>query len=286
MTVSRDYGNDLMLEMSIDGVSESDTVMRVLDRSATVTTRFGGGFVQSIDGVSGGTSGGRAVDWFFYVNGVESGRGGADFRLRGGESIWWDHRDWVAASRVPAVVGQFPEPFASGYDGNTWPTVVECMGVGPACKRVRGTLENLGANLAGGGAADAGQPGGDAAGHVQPGDAIRVLVGPWSKVSRDAVADRIDAGPETSGVFARFDSTAEGAHLIALDQQGGEADDLGGAAGLIAATRRLEDPPVWVVTGGTQSAVEAAARALDPETLHNHYAVSIGDKGPVALPEQ
>jgi hypothetical protein len=46
--------------------------LRLLQRSADVDTRYGGGFVGSIEGRSGGRQDGRPVDWFFYVNGVES----------------------------------------------------------------------------------------------------------------------------------------------------------------------------------------------------------------------
>ena len=86
--------------------------MRVLDRNAEIETRYGGGFVQSIDGLAAVEEAGAGPsDWFFYVNGVESEIGAADYPLHGGERIWWDYRDWGAAMRVPAVVGSWPEPF-------------------------------------------------------------------------------------------------------------------------------------------------------------------------------
>src|SRR5436190_11156548 len=94
LTVTRDYGTEPVLRRSIDGVHESDTVLRVLDRNAKITTRYGGGFVQSINGVAGGDPGGHVHDWFFYVNGVESEEGSADYSLHDGDTIWWDYRDW------------------------------------------------------------------------------------------------------------------------------------------------------------------------------------------------
>ena len=57
--------------------------MRVLQRNAKVTTRFGGDFVQAIDGISGGRRDGRPVDWFIYVNGILTDQGaGATARRR------------------------------------------------------------------------------------------------------------------------------------------------------------------------------------------------------------
>ena len=48
--------------------------------------------------------------------------------LSGGERVWWDHHDWEAAQRVPAVVGSFPEPFRSGTDGKRFPVRLVCLG--------------------------------------------------------------------------------------------------------------------------------------------------------------
>src|SRR6476646_9980338 len=64
LSVTRDYGADTLYSKT-DEVSESDTVMRVLERNADISTRYGGGFVQSIDGISGEESADRSLDWFF-----------------------------------------------------------------------------------------------------------------------------------------------------------------------------------------------------------------------------
>ena len=54
--MTHDFGAEPVLERAVGGVTESDTVMRVLERSADISTRYGGGFVQSIDGVEGEAS--------------------------------------------------------------------------------------------------------------------------------------------------------------------------------------------------------------------------------------
>src|SRR5690349_1612151 len=66
LTVTRDFGTVPVLHRRIDDVTESDTVIRVLERSADVTTSYGGNFVDSIEGLAGHGAG--AEDWFFYVN--------------------------------------------------------------------------------------------------------------------------------------------------------------------------------------------------------------------------
>ena len=288
LTVTREYGAVPVLERSV-GAKESDTVMRLLEGEADVATRYGGGFVHSIDGVAEGERGGDPYDWFFYVDGVESPVGAAEVDVKGGERIWWDYRDWSATNHVPAVVGSWPAPFADGIEGKQHPVVVECpqsrgslrthtvqkeprVG-GEACEATRAALGREGVKLASG----------------SPKGAIRVLVGTWDRLRSDPAAVLIEEGPAESGVYADFSPsrlqlTTPGVanrnfdgefELVALDQDGEEAQRLGPDAGLVAATSRYGGPPVWLVTGGTEEAVRAAAAALDAEHLRDHYAVAI-----------
>lgn len=259
LTVTHDFGTVPVLEKKVGGLSEADTVMRVLEGEAEITTRYGGGFVQSIDGVEGEQNGGRAQDWFFFVNGVESPVGAAEFDLEGGERIWWDYRDWTAASRVPAVVGSWPAPLRGGYHGHVHPVVVDCEGGGDACATARQKLAAAGVNVSAG----------------SPAGAIRVLVGPWQRLRSDPAAALLAAGPAESGVYAEFDGAGAATRLHGLDPAAADAREFGPAAGLVAATRRYESPPTWLVTGTTVAAVRAAAAGLDAATLRDHYAVAI-----------
>ena len=109
--------------------------MSLLMRNDAVSTRYGGGFVQSIDGLAGGSEGGAPVDWFYYVNGVEAPQGAAATNVHAGDHIWWDRHDWSQTDDIPAVVGSFPEPFLNGVEGKRLPVRVECAAVeGYACR--------------------------------------------------------------------------------------------------------------------------------------------------------
>jgi hypothetical protein len=110
--ITRDRGAHVLL---VRKVPAGVTAMRALQKAAAVKTRYGGRFVQSIDGVAGSLSAQR--DWFYFVNGYEADRGAADYKLRAGDVEWWDYRSWKHAMHVPIVVGSFPEPFLHGYDG-------------------------------------------------------------------------------------------------------------------------------------------------------------------------
>jgi len=268
LTVTRDYGRTEVLARDVGDVTESDSVMRVLERNAEISTRYGGGFVQSIDGLEAQERFGRSLDWFFYVDGVESTVGAADYPLRGGESVWWDYRDWGAAISVPAVVGSWPQPFVGGYEGRRHPVAVECQGGGRACVTVRRRLRAAGATIAAG----------------VPGDAIRMLVGPWGLVREDPAAAQVEAGPRRSGVFAGFRRGPAGYAMQGLDVGGDVARTFGPEAGLVAATRHGEAPPVWLVTGVDQEGVEAAAGLLDAASLRDRYAVAVDGGREEALP--
>jgi hypothetical protein len=259
LTVTRDFGAKPVLEEDVGDLRESDTVMRVLEGQAKITTRYGGGFVQSIEGIEAEQRGGRSYDWFYFVDGVESPIGAAEFDLDGGERIWWDYRDWTAASRVPAVVGSWPAPLRGGYGGRVHPVVLECEGGGKACGTARGALEAAGVRLSEG----------------SPRGAIRVLVGPWSRLRSDPAAALLAGGPAESGVYAEFAGEGGRLRLHGLDPTAAEARAFGPGAGLLAATRRYESPPTWLVTGATVAAVRAAAGALDAVSLRDHYAVAI-----------
>lgn len=268
LTITRDYGTVPVEPPLRDGVSESDSVMRVLERNAGITTSYGGGFVQSIAGIEGEERLGRPFDWFYYVNGVEGTVGAAEYRLHAGEAIWWDYHDWSAAMRVPAVVGSWPQPFAGGYDGKPHPVVLECLGGGPACGIARERLRQAGVTLAAGTAKGA----------------IRMLVGPWPRVRRDPAAAQLEDGPQQSGVFAEFVSRGGGFALKGLEVDGENGRDFGPGTGLVAATRRYEDPPVWVVTGGDLTGARAAAGMLDAAHLRDRYAIAVEGGEVTALP--
>ena len=66
-------------------------------------TRYGGRFVQSIDGLAGSGAGGFA-DWFYFVNGIEAAVGAADYELSPGDVVQWDYRNWRVTPDVRATL--------------------------------------------------------------------------------------------------------------------------------------------------------------------------------------
>ena len=135
--VTRDGGAKLMLNTSVPA---GTSVLQALDRKADIETRYGGRFVQSIEGVEGDL--GKRRDWFYFVNGIEPGLGAAEVKLRPGDVAWWDHRSWAARMAEPVVVGAFPEPFVHGWEGRRRPVELRLPAgfeeKGPALRRLLG----------------------------------------------------------------------------------------------------------------------------------------------------
>lgn len=270
LRVTDDFGRRSLLERTTPEVAGTDTVMRFLQRNAEVRTRFGGGFVQSIDGLAGGREQGRPIDWFFYVNGVLSEKGAAAVRVRPGSRIWWDRRDWGATMAVDAVVGSYPEPFVSGYTGERAPTRLECdASAEEACDVVQRQLLGLGLTV---GKSRPGTEGG--------GESLRVIVGQWPPIREDRALLDLERGPRASGVYARI--AEDGQRITALDERGRPAGELGPGTGLIAATRWRDEAPTWVVTGTDAAGVAAAAKAFGERALRRRYAVTVEAGGQVS----
>jgi hypothetical protein len=132
--VTRDRGERLL---HVAKVPAGLSALQGLERVAKVSTRYGGRYVRSVDGV--GERGRRS--WFYYVNGYLADRGAADYRLRAGDVEWWDFRSWRDPAQDPVVVGSFPEPFLHGYDGRRRPAVVAALD--PANGFVRAVARRL-----------------------------------------------------------------------------------------------------------------------------------------------
>jgi len=274
IAVTRDFGAESIGGQPRTDARQGDTVMRALQRDFDVKTRFGGGFVQEIDGLSGGREHGRPVDWFYYVNGIEASSGAAQRQVSPGDRIWWDRHVWQAAQRVPAVVGSFPEPFLAGAEGRRIPVQLICEASERSCQEVEQRLVAAGAT----GVSRSTVPltGGQGKG------VLRVIVGRWSQVRGDPVARTIEEGPQSSGVYARF--SADGRRLALYDQLGQTVRTLGAGGGLVAATAQESQRPTWVVTGTDDVGVAAAAAAMQENRLHDHFALALDAGHDVALP--
>jgi hypothetical protein len=270
LSVTHDFGAVPVGSATERQLPGSQTVLRMLERAFRVTTRYGGGFVESINGLSG-TSTRR--DWFYYVNGIEASRGAAGTSVHRGDRIWWDLHDWSATDSTPAVVGSFPEPFVHGEGGKRLPTTLACApDAGAACKRVAAEFRAVHVPtptaLIGTGAGS---------------DSLAVVVGTWRDLHGELAATLVEHGPGASGIYARFAGPG-GSSLQLLNPSGRVVRTLGAGAGLIAATGQSATGTVWLITGTDVAGISAAAAALTPARLRNHFALAVQGRSEMPVP--
>lgn len=270
VTVTRNFGTGQVGGASQTRVAGSETVMRMLQRHFRVSTRYGGGFVESINGISGAPS---HLDWFYYVNGVEAGAGAATTAVHRGDRIWWDLHDWTATQSIPAVVGAFPEPFVHGVGGRRLPTTIECApDVTRSCQLVSNELSSVHVPVAT-----------QLIGTGSGTDSLGVVVGTWHDLRPEIVASLIEQGPSASGVYARF-AGSRGSVLELLNPRGQIARRLGSGAGLIAATAQGSAEPTWLITGTDAKGVASAAAAFTPGALHDRFALAVSGATQLPVP--
>ena len=250
VTVTRDFGALSLAELRDERIAPPPGLARILQRYPQARARAS-----------------------LFVNGILADEPAARLRVHDGDRVWLDQHGPTVAPAIGAVVGSFPEPFAHGAGGKRLPVRVECdqPRSGP-CAAVAEKLVALGVVA-----------GRSALSRSAADDTLRVLVGPWKRLrGNDFEADRVDAGPRESGVFARFDASGE--RLDVLDVSGRPVRTLGAATGLVAAIALPERRPVWFVTGTDAAGVRAAARAFDESVLADRFALAISDDLPVAVP--
>jgi hypothetical protein len=263
VSVTRDFGAEPVVSSPPVGIEGTTPLADVLDR--VTDSLEGSRAITSVDGVDGA--------WRLWINGVRVANA-QKAKVRSGDRVWLDLPGAGVTASVPAVTGSFPEPFVHGVGGKRIPIRVECTDPkSAACNAAVKKLSDLGLVAARGGI------------NAGVNDlTIRVLVGPWSELraTRDTAVLRVDQGPSSSGIFARFG--AGGHTLDVLDGHGRSAQALGGDTGLVAATKVDDHEPVWFVTGTDEAGVEAAAGALDEATLTTDYALAVHDDRGVAVP--
>jgi Domain of unknown function (DUF4430) len=108
--VTRDRGAHVIFA---GRVPAGDNGIRTVERKLKITTRYGGRYLQSVDGIEGSLAGQR--DWFYFLDGVEGGVSAADITVHPGDILWWDYRHWTPFTmHIPVVAGAYPQPFLQG----------------------------------------------------------------------------------------------------------------------------------------------------------------------------
>lgn len=278
VVVTKDFGKELILAEAIE-IKDGTDAMTALKTVAEVETKYGGGFVQAINGLSP-EEGKSHLDWFYFINGISLSLGARDYALQHGDVEHWDLRDWSYRSFVPAIIGDFPQPFLSGVRGELKPTAVvydepfaEEAGALAASLEARGVAEVL---LTGAEALADG---------IKEQSNLIILGG-----ADNGLISELNELPKKLGFFAYM----EGGEIIVLDAGGNPAGEYGAGWGLIQATQNPWSPGgvgsgesvVFMVTGADESGIRNAANALinNSEGLRYAYAALVNNSQIIKIP--
>ena len=249
VSITRDFGR-VVLKQGTARPGQGWTAMDATKAVADVQTEYGGGFISGIAGLKS-SSGGVRKDWFYYVNGVLSGVGADQMRVRASDRIWWDYHQWNGGSYAPEAVGAYPAPFSLGYPGggNT-STIVYGTGMESVAREVGAFLRKNGASLRFSGQA----------GSFRPGEAPAMVFLSFEEAQRTAWVSAIMKDAGNTGAFVTFD----GGKLVPLDVSGKEAPTGTALTAAIVSTGSGmgDGAPTWLVLCEGRRGLDQAAGML------------------------
>ncbi|MDY6965543.1 MAG: DUF4430 domain-containing protein [Halobacteriota archaeon] len=115
--ITKDFGKDQIFSGAADGSDAMDALNGVADVDED------GGFIDAINDHHSEYPEIKN-DWFFYVNGISADVGANDYAIHDGDLLHFDLHGWELHMRIPAIIGDFPEPFLHGYRGSVQESII------------------------------------------------------------------------------------------------------------------------------------------------------------------
>jgi hypothetical protein len=280
VAVTQDFGQEIILAKEVE-IEDGTDAMTALQSAAEVETKYGGGFVQAIEGLSSEyQDDSKKRDWLYYINGISLSLGARDYALHDGDIEHWDFRDWSYQPMVPAIIGAFPQPFLNGIKGEPKPTaMVYDAPFAEEAADLATKLEERGVTGVTLNGAEALSDG------VKEQSNLIILGG-----ADNGLILELNELHKKLGFFAYF----EGDKIVVLDSKGEPAGEYGAGWGLVQATQNPWSPGgvgsgesvVFIVTGADESGVKSAASLLiaDRDSLRYAYAVLVNNNDIVKIP--
>ena len=267
VVATQNFGQELMFDETLE-VLPGTSAMSALMKVAEVETVYGGGFVNAINGVRSGFTGSQSMkmDWFIYVNGIRSNTGALDYKLRDGDTQHWDFHNWSFHHFIPAIMGDFPEPFRHGYGGKTSSTIIAYD------DNLKEDAENLERRLIRLGVSNVSIKSTGELSENEKKSSNLILLGTMDNV----FMSELNQNWKRLGFFTHF----ENGNLVVLNAQGEVVAKYDSGAGLIQATQNPWNPNgigacenvVWMVSGTDEAGVKDALDALVNHHIELQYA--------------
>ncbi len=259
ITATKNFGEHIIFSKDV-GIKAGETAMDGLEKISEVTHSYGGGFVESINGIKSTYSMGKGEkkDWFYYINGMLSPIGASDYILHPGDVERWDYHYWDSDRINTAVIADYPEPFVHGFHGKVRGTTIVYSDVFyDAAYDLQQSLNTSGV--------PASLRFLDELSNSEKKNNNLILIG---TIDNELILG-LNGNTGNLGWFIEF----EGGKLVTFNGYGGE-NYVFNHGGVIIATQNPWNPKgnwngenvVWVISGITTEDVNEAAEVL----IHNH----------------
>ena len=281
LLITRDFGRQGLMQKNVSLPARA-TVLDLLQANAEVAAKWEGSFINSINGLksdSGGLSGKR-TDWFFFINGICSDVGAAEYSLRSGETVWWDYHLWGDIGPInAAVIGCYPEPFIHGYRGQVYATtLMSSANYQDLAAMLRSALQMQGVK-----SVQSSQLSNEM---LQNRTGPVIVLGTWDELKQLPWLESLNKSYRKIGISVHF--TDSGVEL--LDGRNNVVRESGPNTGIIASTASgLGDARVlWLLVGTDAEGLKSAVDLLvnRPAQIQGFYQAAVISGSAVRLPLQ
>lgn len=276
LVVTTNFGHKKVYAKNV-GLVKDEVGMEVLFRNLDIQTAYGGGFVNSINGIESKFTfftgkDRKKQDWFYWVNGILAPVGVAEYRPSPGDIIWWDYHDWSVTMFAPAVIGSYPQPFKNGFFGKNPGTVIMYTdGYKEKAQDLKQSLIKQGVKQI------------DLAKYnpkvLEKPKKFYILLGTWDKLSQKSkLIKDMNRKNKLIGTYVKF----EGGKVKGLDFKGKAIGSYDHAGAIYAYAPGIGSVrPIWMVTGTDDEGVKKSLDVLihNPKGINQHFSAIISKKG-------
>lgn len=281
LIVTNNFGHNKMYSKNV-GLVKDEVGMELLFRNLNIQTAYGGGFVNSINGLeskytffSGADR--KKEDWFYWVNGILAPIGVAEYKPVSGDVIWWDYHEWNTTMFIPAIIGSYPQPFKNGFGGkNPGTAIMYTDDFKNEAEKLKKSLLSQGVK-----SIDTIPYNAD---DIEKPDKYIIVIGKWDDISQSSKKlKELNWKNKLEGTYVKF----EGNNLEALSNTGKVVKSFKKAGAIYAASSGMGSTvPMWLVTGNDEAYVKKAVNVLTykPQSIKNYFGAVITDDDIIQIP--
>lgn len=272
--VTRDYGREILAEKTVYP-SGDDTVMDLMQDNFNVETAYGGGFVNAIDGLKSGYTGGGSSqkkgtknDWFYYVDGVMAEMGADQYMCEDAKTVSWDYHDWGGDMYVKTRINAWPQRLGGRK--------VE-MAYGPGFEedagRIREVVEEIGAYIAESKVESL---------DMEDLEKDALFVGSWEDANKNEFIKDAFENRGKAGIYSILNEKG----LILYDNNG-QVSATSGKGAIVASMQKAygSEASILLIIGNDSGMVEKAVDAfLDGESVKGAFGIAVTEEGVCYVP--